>query len=368
MITLLGATGYTGQRIARVLDREGLLYRLAGRSPEKLAELSRCLPAQPDWLPADATQPGSLPPLFQDSQVLVNCAGPFTDLGERVIAQAAMSGSTYLDTTNELGFVFRARGYNQMATRTHSALVPACAFEVALADCAAKIVGQKLLMANPAAGLDRVDVVYALGGKGASAGTRRSAVRSLATSWLAYRDGNWTGQMPGGRVQRFNLPGRPRHALLIPSCESVTLPLHLPLRRVDVWMATTSGARFWAPVIIPLFARLSRSILRPLILSMAAATTLPAGGTLNVGLRADAPFTILVIAQQGQRLTWMALTGQDPYGLTAEIIGYAARRLAGNFNQVGLLAPSQLLDPQAFLAHAVNNWGMAVREGEGPIE
>jgi short subunit dehydrogenase-like uncharacterized protein len=362
-ITVFGATGYTGRQVAQVLDREGLPYRLAGRSPEKLAELSARLLARPPWLVADAARNGSLPPLFQDSRVLINCAGPFTDLGERVVAQAAMSGSHYLDTTNELGFVFRARGYRQMAARTGSALVPSCAFEVALADCAAALVGQKLLAANPTEPLERVDVVYVLDGQRASVGTRRSAIRSLATSWIGYRDGTWTGQMPGSRVRRFDLPGGPRQAVLIPSSETVTLPLHLPLRQVEVWAAAPAAARFLAPVIVPLFARLSRSILRPLVLRLASAGGLKPGEAPGGGLQAGPPFTVLVAAGQGQRARWMALAGRDPYGLTAEIAVYAARRLASAFTKSGLLAPSQALDPQTFLDHAARHWDLAIQEG-----
>lgn len=364
-ITVFGATGYTGQRIAHVLDREGLDYRLAGRSSEKLAQLASRLSARPGWLVADATQPGSLTPLFQDNRVLINCAGPFTDLGERVIAQAAMSGASYLDTTNELGFVYRARSYSQMATRTHSTLVPSCAFEVALADCAAHLVSQELLASNPNDPLDCIDVVYTLNGKGASTGTRRSAVRSLATSWIAYRNGEWTGQIPGGKMRRFHLPGGPRDTYLIPSSESVTLPLHVAVRHIDVWMAAAPGARFWVPIVIPLLARLSRSILRPLILKLAASGGMSAGETPGAGIKSTSPFSILVTARQGNKSHWMTLSGNDPYSLTAEIAVYAARRLADESHESGLLAPAQVLAPRAFLDHAKMKWGLEIREGEG---
>jgi short subunit dehydrogenase-like uncharacterized protein len=43
MITVFGATGYTGRRVARRLDEAGLPFRLAGRSLEKLAALSETL-------------------------------------------------------------------------------------------------------------------------------------------------------------------------------------------------------------------------------------------------------------------------------------------------------------------------------------
>ena len=54
LITLFGATGYTGQLVAAALSREGLPYRIAGRSAEKLSRLSAALPNHPQWSTADA--------------------------------------------------------------------------------------------------------------------------------------------------------------------------------------------------------------------------------------------------------------------------------------------------------------------------
>jgi short subunit dehydrogenase-like uncharacterized protein len=369
LITLFGSTGYTGQLIARALVRAELPFRIAGRSPEKLERQSAELPGRPAWLVADATRPASLPTLFQDTRLLINCAGPFTDLGERVISQAALSGVHYLDITNELGYVFRARSYSGLAKKTGAAIVPACGFEVALADCAAHLAGSALLnLEDPeSAPLDQVNILYILEGKGSSQGTRRSAVRSLATSWLVYREGNWIGQAPGAETRKFIIPdGKTtiqRYALSFPSCESITIQSHLPVRQINPWMATTPGARFWAPVFVPLFARLSRSILRGLFLNLAAAGGFSPGSVRNAGLRADSPFTIYVEACRGEQRKYILLTGRDPYGLTADIIAYTARQItAPGYDRSGLLAPAQAIDPRAFLDYAKENWGLSILE------
>jgi short subunit dehydrogenase-like uncharacterized protein len=358
MITLFGATGYTGQLIAHTLDREGLPYRIAGRSAEKLAALSGELPAHPATIVADAARPSTLPALFAGSQMLINCAGPFTDLGEKVVAQAAMTGTHYLDTTNELGFVFRARTYHEMAQRTGAAIVPACGFEVAFADCLAALLGNAMVDADSPQLLDAVEIFYKLDGMGSSAGTRRSAVRSLATSWIAYRDGEWKGQIPGGKVRKLDLPDGFAYGLLFPSSESVTVPAHVAVRRVDTWMGTSPFARLWAPVGVPLLARLSRSILRGLILNIAAR------GALEPGVEIQSPFTVNVQARLGSQVRWMQLTGYNPYDLTAKIAAYAAREFTrSDYAKSGNLAPSQAFDPAAFLGFAVREWGLTLREG-----
>jgi short subunit dehydrogenase-like uncharacterized protein len=361
-VTLFGATGFTGQLIARALAREGIDFRIAGRSEVKLRALSAALPNRPAWIVADALKPATLAPLFQHTFLLINCAGPFTDNGERTVAQAAMNGVHYIDITNELGYVFRARTYHEMARRSGAAITPACAFEVALADCAARLVGAPLLEADPSIPLDSVDIVYALQGQGSSQGTRRSAVRSLATSWIAYRDGVWRGQAPGAASRRFELPGGQIPALSFPSSESVTVPLHLSTRRVDAWMTTTAAGGILGPVFVPFLARLSRSILRPLILRAAASGGLSPENAGAASSLTDSPFTITVEAARGDDKRALTLQGRDPYALTAEIVLYAAKHiLTPGFSGAGFLAPSQLFNPHSFLAFAQEHWGIKLR-------
>lgn len=365
MITLFGATGYTGQKIAEELARSGLPFRLAGRSASRLEALAAklAMPNPPPVLVADAQEPATLGKLYHDTRVLINCAGPYTDLGERVLAQAAMSGVHYLDATNELGYRFKMTTYHQMALRSGSAVVPACGFEVALADCAAALAARPLLMEAPDPVLDEVQVVYVLRGSGASAGTRRSAIRSLATSWIAYQDGAWKGAVPGRRVRRFELPAemggsQAFYALSFPSCETVTVPAHLPTRAVTTWMSAPPSARYWAPVLVPLFARLARSILGPLAVRLAG------GGALRApqDRRSGDSFTIQAAARRGGRQSCCVLFGTDVYGITAKIIRYYASQMLDNdYAQSGVLAPAQAADPAALLAEAQAQWNVRLR-------
>lgn len=364
-ITLFGATGFTGRLVAQRLAEAGLPFRIAGRSAEKLEALSNSLPDRPAWLVADVSRPVSLPALFQNTRLLINCAGPFTDLGERVIGQAAMSGVHYLDTTNELGYVFRARGYSQMAARSGAALVPSCAFEVALADCAAHIAAKSLIGNDESHQLDTVDVVYSVHGIGASQGTRLSAVRAMGTSWIAYRDGAWTGQIPGRAVRRFSWPGQQVYAFSFPSCESITLPAHLPVRRVDTWMATRPAARFFYPLLLPLFARFSRSVFRGFFLKIASAGGRTPESSQDDSLRSGTTFTIFAQSRRENDCSWVTLTGSDPYGLTARIITYYARAMIQpDFTGRGMLAPAQALDPDSVLSMAQDQWGVELRTGQ----
>jgi short subunit dehydrogenase-like uncharacterized protein len=385
MITLFGATGYTGRLVARALARtefpgqpQGVPLRLAGRSPDKLTRLAESLPGSPAWLVADATRPATLPPLFQGSRVLVNCAGPFTDLGEPVVTQAALNGVHYLDTTNELGYVYQMQSYDTLARKSGAAIVPACGLEVALADCAAAVLARLATRAQsllgteePPSGIlsqpsgkepvfDELVVVYDIHGRGSSIGSRRSAVRALATSWLGYRDGYWCRAMPGREGRRVQLPGGPRPAISFPSSEIVTVPHHIPVGQVKTWLTASWHAPLWAPALLPIFAWLARGLVGRMVEAVIACVFPPQ----ETGLRSDAPFTIQVEARHGDTREMLTLTGKGVYDLTAEIVAYAAGQLAQpGYDRAGVLPPAAALDPQALLDHAVARWGITLSQG-----
>lgn len=365
MITLFGATGYTGRLVARALARLELPFRLAGRSPEKLARLSGSLSAAPPWLVADATQPSTLPALFQNTSVLVNCVGPFTDLGEPVVAQAALSGIHYLDTTNELGYVYRVQSYDTLARRSGAAIVPSCGFEVALADCAAAVLSSDLLASSEGERerptFDEVRVVYALSGRGTSFATRRSAVRALATSWLGYRGGRWNWAVPGGETRRVRLPGNSgtRLVLSFPSSETVTVPSHVPVRQVTTWMTFPWPFVLLGPMFVPTFAWLARGPVGSLILALLSSRWV--APPPETGMRSQAPFSVQVTLRQDDGIQSLTLSGKGVYDLTAEIIASAAGRMTQpHYDRAGVMAPATAFDPQALLDHAVAEWGISV--------
>ncbi len=343
MITVFGATGYTGQRIARQLAVAGLPVRVAGRNPAAVHALHDTLNLTTPPVVAEATQPHTLPPLLAGTRLLINAAGPFTDLGEPVLALAAAQGVHYLDITNELAYVYRARQYHALAQARGAAVVPACAFEVAISDC---------LLADMAAQAgsttwQSAQVLYAAAEAQVSYGTRLSALRSAATSWLAWRGGRMVRQWPLNQVRRGQLAGRPFAALNLPSAETVTVPEHLNVQEVGVWLAVS---RRWAgPVaaLMPLVAVGLRTPLGALTAWAFRHVAPPPPATLEGAFR----FTIQAeLTRPGQTLT-RVVRGHDPYDLTAAIITYAARALLETGpRHTGVIAPALALHPADFLA------------------
>src|SRR6185295_6854294 len=97
-------------------------------------------------------------------------------IGEPVIASAAGMGVHYVDTTGEQSFVALAVSrYRATAEARGAAIVPAMAYEIALADWGAHLASEDV-GGNP----DAIAIGYFSRGGAATRGTKESALGVLA--------------------------------------------------------------------------------------------------------------------------------------------------------------------------------------------
>ena len=343
-VAVFGATGYTGRLIARALSDHGVPLLLAGRDASKLAALAAQVGGS-DTLVASVADQASLDALARRARVLINCVGPFVDLGEPVVRAAIAAGAHYVDTTGEQPFLHAMAVHDQWAKSQGVAVIPALAFEIALSDCGASLA---------AAELDEVDavVVTYVTRFHASQGTKRTALRVLQSDGFAYTNGRWVSEAPGRRHVFVDLP-RPVGtvaAVSFPSAEVMTIPRHVAAREVRTYLSVPTVAARLLSATAPLVAGLVRSPLNRL-------------GTWALGDGTEGPdaetrrrdvFHIAVDARgrrrgkpAGQRLI---IRGRDPYGLTAAICRQGAQLLLdGGGRAAGVLAPAMAFDARRFL-------------------
>jgi short subunit dehydrogenase-like uncharacterized protein len=338
-ILLIGATGYTGRLIARELADDEAPFVLAARDPERLDELAAAINGGAVRV-VDVTDPGSLGPLIRRGDVVINTAGPFTELGEPVIEACIAAGAHYLDTSGEQTFM-RAmhERHHDAARRAGVAMVNGMAFEFALGDCAIAVLADEL-----GAPLRSVDVTYAWGAAASSIGTRRTSLRIIGhTAW--FRRGGRYYSRPQGSGRRVveMASGRRLHAIAFGSGEVVTAPRHLDVEDVRGWLVTGAAkarlARLLAPtlpVVVPL--------LRPFLDRLVALAPEPTHEE-----RQDDRFTIRVEVEADGVGRALELQGRDPYGTTATVARHAARLALAGDVPAGVLAPAQLVDPLPFL-------------------
>lgn len=343
VITVMGATGYTGRLIAAQLRRRGVPFAIAARAAGKLEELSASLGGA-DTLVADIGDRASLARLAERSRVLINCAGPFTDLGEPVVLAAIQHGAHYLDTTGEQPFIKTMRAHDPAAKERGVAVVPAMAFEVALSDCAAAVAGDGFRE------IQAIQVTYAVALK-ASQGTQRTAARMLAGPGYAYRGGEWVEEPPARRRVTVDFPppiGRVA-AVSFPSAEIMTIPMHQRVREVQVFMqapAVLARILVAAAPVLPVVLRGAGALASRLVGEGTGGPDEPARAATRFHIAVD----VRGLREGRATRRRVLLSGADPYGLTAVIAVRAAEWMCrDDFHASGVLPPAGAVPPRDFL-------------------
>lgn len=354
VLTIFGATGYTGRLCVAEAVRQGLPVRVAGRRAEAVEQLAAEYPgAAITTAVADVEDAAGLKSLVESSDVLLSTVGPYAQFGRPVVDAAIEFSTPYLDVTGELDFLNWVYAQSPRAEQARVSLAPAVGFDGVPGD---------LLASQAAAALDgevaTVRVAYFVEGGRASAGTARSALGALSRGGAVWRNGR-VCQEPAGIEHweaPFPAPPGPAAAISVPFPEVVTVgrsvgaqvvrcfaavpgawvlpPLAGPAQRVTSFLSTT-----------PVWGLLERAVDR-----------LPEGPSDESRSRAKTVVVAEAAGSDGVSVTRWARVS-DPYGVTAVIAVAGARRLVDGGLPPGVLTPSQVFEPAALLAQIADEFG-----------
>lgn len=341
-VTVFGATGYTGRKIAARLVAAGLTPQLAARHPGRLDALNAELGGACPTRVADVADPASLAAMAASTRVCVSAAGPFVTMGPPALDACLSAGTHWLDLTGEPAWIHAAQARDADARAAGAVVVPSCAFESAIASLATAVAGDGF------AAIDDVEITYFMDRFPSSTGTKRSVIKVLADPpqdpppFRVRRDAwPWSPQAPRARKRlwRVSYPGAEVPVVRWQTQTSVELLFALPgptgplLKcglRPAMFALRHGGAALAQP-----FLGFSRS------------------GPSDAAL-AKTRFTVVATARGRRDGAACARTcfvdGADPYGLTAEIITHAVQAvLADGHDLQGVRAPAQVVDPRATL-------------------
>jgi short subunit dehydrogenase-like uncharacterized protein len=128
-IVLLGATGFTGNRVLRKLLAAGATPTLVGRNGAKMSAAAAHLGVELPVVDVDMTSTADLKRVFTSNDVVLSTVGPFMKLGLATAAAAARAGAHYLDSTGEATFVRRVFDLDSVAAAQGAALIPAFGYD-----------------------------------------------------------------------------------------------------------------------------------------------------------------------------------------------------------------------------------------------
>eukprot|EP00658_Telonema_sp_P-2_P061478 TRINITY_DN50182_c0_g1_i1.p1 TRINITY_DN50182_c0_g1~~TRINITY_DN50182_c0_g1_i1.p1 ORF type:complete len:468 (+),score=81.50 TRINITY_DN50182_c0_g1_i1:162-1565(+) len=143
-MVVLGATGFTGLRVAQRLQaslegcKPAVAWAIAGRNQERLDQVLAELPAnaaRPEVLIADVDDANSLRAMAESCSLVLNCVGPYRFLGEPVVKACVEAGTDYVDLCGEPEFMDRMLlEWHDAAVAAGVYIVHACAFDSVPAD------------------------------------------------------------------------------------------------------------------------------------------------------------------------------------------------------------------------------------------
>ncbi|MDP9276854.1 MAG: saccharopine dehydrogenase NADP-binding domain-containing protein [Actinomycetota bacterium] len=342
-IAVYGATGFTGTLVAEELKRREADFVISGRSQGKLDALSMRLGGVP-VAAVSLDDAAGLRSLLEPCAAVIACAGPFTLHGEPVLAAAAETGTHYIDTTGEQGFVRMVfDGYGDRAAQNDAALVTGMGFDYAPGDLIASLTAEGM---GP---LDEIVVAYYVRGFGPTRGTALSALEVFRGGDLVWRQNRWQAapRSADGGSWRFPEPVGEQRTLRYPAGEQITLPKHVETAKVRTLL---SGMALPPPPLaslaIPMMGLAARTPLKRV--ADAVINRMPEGPSEKD--RGKSRFMVSCEAKAGPRVRRGTVAGSDVYGLTAVTTSHAALLAADpSFDRVGALAPAQAFDPGSFL-------------------
>ena len=167
-IIVYGATGFTGQICCKYLrdNYKDLVWAMAGRNEEKLAQVKSDFNLECDVVVADGGDLESLRSLASQTKVVLSTAGPFARYGSLLVQACVENGTHYTDITGENHWV---KGlidkHHEEAASKGTRIIPSCGYDSIPSD-----IGAYFTVSQFDKPVSRVDVYQeALGG--ASGGT-----------------------------------------------------------------------------------------------------------------------------------------------------------------------------------------------------
>jgi short subunit dehydrogenase-like uncharacterized protein len=346
-IVLLGATGYTGQRVLRELLARGEEPTLVGRNRTKMLALADRLEADLPAAEVDVTSTADLARLLEPSDVVLSTVGPFMQLGMATVTAAAQAGAHYLDSAGEGSFVRRVFELNSVAAARGATVVPAFGYDYVPGNLAGA-----LALTRAGERAHRIEVGYFLTRSGhgdelryrstlrdaftlTTGGTRTTLVGSAAEDAFAHRrprpgaPARLVDERTGKRVRTFHYAGVRRSALTIGGSEHLGLPEVFPqLDSVDVCMGWFG--RWTRPL------RTATTLTAPLLRSATARAAVTRLSERLPGSHrepdSDGRSLVIAVARDasGRPLATTALTGPDPYEMTASLLAWGAVHAAAS--------------------------------------
>jgi short subunit dehydrogenase-like uncharacterized protein len=321
---IYGATGYTGELIAREAVTRGIRPILAGRSPEKVATLARELGCEHRVF--DLAHPD-----LSGVALVLHCAGPFNATSKPMVDACLREKVHYVDITGEIVVfesIFRRDAEAKSAGIT---LLPGAGFDVVPTDCLAAMLKERMPDAT------ELWLAFAMIGGEVSRGTLKTMLEGAPHGSAIRREGKIVRVPHLWDVRTIPFPSRPRLAATIPWGDISTAFRTTGIPNIRVYSAQSPRAVRQLRLMRPLLPLLRLAPLQRLAVRYADKRT---GPSLEKRTKGSVELWGRVTNAKGEEIT-MTMTVAEGYAFTvlsalAAVDRILAAPKAGAFTPAGL--------------------------------
>jgi len=134
-ILIYGANGYTGKLIVEKAVNSDYDITIAGRGIKSISKMGRQYNLS--YLSFTLNEIKSNPKILKEFDIMLNCAGPFSQTAKPIIDACLKSHTHYLDITGEIDIFRLGKSYHQKAIDSKVVICPGVGFDVIPTDCLA---------------------------------------------------------------------------------------------------------------------------------------------------------------------------------------------------------------------------------------
>lgn len=204
---IYGASGYTGELIAREAARRGFKPILSGRSRNKVEPLAKELGLICRTFALEDKK--SLEYTLKQVDFVVHCAGPFSLTSRLMIEACLRLGKHYTDITGEISVFEALARRDEQAKNAGIMIMPGVGFDVVPSDCLALHLKNRLPLAT--------HLTLAFYGMGKiSHGTRATMTLNAGAGGAIRRDGEIVNVPAAWKTREINFGAVKKTAVTIP--------------------------------------------------------------------------------------------------------------------------------------------------------
>jgi short subunit dehydrogenase-like uncharacterized protein len=327
-VLIYGASGYTGELVAREAHARGLRPVLAGRSEPRVGTLAGELGLESRTF--DLHDAARLIRGLAGVRAVIHCAGPFARTSRPMVDACLAAGVHYLDITGE-AVVFEAlAARDREARQAGIMLLPGTGFDVVPSDCLAAHLKRRLPSAT--------SLVLAFQATGASLshGTATTLVENLQHGGLVRKGGVLTRVPSAWKIRSIDFGRGPRGAVSIPWGDVSTAFHSTGIPDIEVY--TAAGALMVAAMRLsrPFGAFLGSPMVQSFLKKRIEAR--PAGPSAEA--RARGRCFLWGEARDGKRVVAARQRTPEGYALTALCSVAAAARVVAGQAPAGFQTPA----------------------------